>query len=643
MLGPLQVTVRDGDEEIEVPHWFEKPEVDWEAYESFPVFLTRVWEHLGLPSPTRAQLEIAHRLQFGYDSREAKILDAATIKRLLDEPREDIIRAFRGLGKSYVTAAFVIWCVARNPRDEKILVVSATSGKAKEFVAQVKGIMASLPMVRWLLQGDRETGAVRRDEAEQFDVSGASLSQSYSIAARGITGQITGSRATKLIADDIEIEKNSITEDARARIVNIIRSDFVPITKTEHGKGDIIFLGTPQTEESVYNVLVVEMGFRCMCIPVRFPSPDKLKNYTMMTTGRVPIDILAPYLRGLFDDGELSYGTPTDTRFDQDELIKIEAKGLSAFALQYMLDTSLSDAERYPLKLHDLIVMATNPTLAPRVVQWGPHNDRRNIIKDIPNMGFSGDYLMRPLFLSEEWAKYDGIMIYVDPSGRGKDETAWAVLAQMNGIIYVLWIDGVVGDPAEAQRLIALDAKKWGAKEVVVEPNYGQGIWVLAFQPILEKLYPGQCVVKESEWAKGQKEPRIIDTLEPALASHRIVINEAILRDDLKRDERAYSLMYQLTHITRERGALQHDDRVDSLAGGVAYFMQSLAADTRTAARAQKDAEMEQLTQAFEDSLNGERKLFSRRRASIDEVPVEVWTKKFDVPGWERRNLDLRP
>ena len=91
-------------------------------------------------------------------------------------------------------------------------------------------------MVSWLLDGTRESGATRRDMADQFDVAGGSLSQSYSVAARGITGQITGSRATLLIADDIEVERNSMTEDARQRIVRVIQNDFVPITKTEHGK-----------------------------------------------------------------------------------------------------------------------------------------------------------------------------------------------------------------------------------------------------------------------------------------------------------------------------------------------------------------------------------------------------------------------
>ncbi len=627
MLHPLTVTLDRDGELIEVPHWFDRPEEDWEAYESFPHFLALVWEHLGLPAPTQAQLEIAHRLQHGYDSHEAKTLSPEALKAIREGVREDIIRAFRGLGKSYVTATFAIWLLMRNPRDEKVLVVSATGGKAKEFVAQVKGIIASMPMCRWLLEGERESGAARRDEADQFDVSGASLAQSYSVKARGIDGQITGSRATTLIADDIEIPKNSKTEEGRANILRIIRSDFVPITKTEHGKGDILFLGTPQTEESVYNVLVIEMGFRCFCIPVRYPRAEKLANYTLMTAGRVPVDILAPYLRALFAAGKLGHYQTTDTRFTHDELLKIEGKGASSFALQYMLDTSLSDAERYPLKLHDLIVFSTNPEKAPRTVQWGPDSDRKNFIRDIPNMGFSGDYLLQPLFVDAEWVNYDQLMIYVDPAGRGKDETAWGVLGQVNGLIYLLDVQGEIGDPDTAMRRIALDAKKWRAREVIVEPNFGQGMWTVAFQPILQKVYPGKCSVRESEWAKGQKEVRIIDTLEPVLTSHRLIVNEAILREDLKTDDRAYSFMYQLTHITRERGALSHDDRLDAVAGGVAYYMASMGMDAVKAAAAQKMAEKEDLVERFEESLNGTGRLFRGRRSTLDEFDLEeVWS-----------------
>lgn len=612
MLNPLLL---EGE-----PHWKTTfpPEV-WGAYEDFRNFLYLAWQHLGLPEPTKAQYEIAHRLQHGVDTAEFdRGLEIAG-------PREDIIRCFRSLGKSYITSAYAIWRLMRNPRDEKILVVSATGSKSKEFVAQTKGICESMELVQWLLEGPRDNGATRRDMADQFDVAGGSLSQSYSVAARGITGQITGSRATLLIADDIEVERNSLTEEARQRIVRIIQSDFVPITKTEHGKGDIILLGTPQTEESVYNKLVTEMGFRCFTIPVRYPAADKRKNYLMTDnqTGR-EVDILAPYIARMFDTEEISYGSEIDSRFGNEELMKIESKGKASFALQYMLDTSLSDAERYPLRQHDLIVMALNTIKAPLTIQWGRHNDKHNYIKDISNLGFSGDHFLRPLFVDSDWDQYESKVLFVDPSGRGADETAWAVVGVLNGMMYVLQIGGYAADPADAMLKIAMDAKKYDVATVEVEPNYGQGMWVTAFQPILSNVWPGGCTVRESEWAKGQKEGRIIDTLEPVMSAHRLVIDEDLVRRESRLEDHRYSLLYQLTHITRDRGSLKHDDRLDALAGAVAHYQRSMAQNVNEAAQGVRDQKLQDEIEDFVEFMESGAKM--GRGVKRGGMRTEVWS-----------------
>lgn len=589
------------------PHWQSSfPEELWPAFEDFRNFLAIVWHHLGLPSPTEAQYEIAHRLQYGYDTAEAKLLPEDTRTSLFVNPREDVVRCFRGAGKSYITSAFAIWRLMRNPRDEKILVVSAAGSKAKEFVSQTKGIISSMPILTWLIEGAREKGAARRDQADQFDVSYSSMSQSYSVAARGITSQITGSRATLLIADDIEVEKNSLTEEARQRIIRVVQSDFVPITKTEHGKGDIILLGTPQTEESIYNVLVKAMQFRTFTIPVRYPSVDKLKNYVLRDeeTGE-DVNILAPYLTNKYDEGVLTHGQVTDQRFSHDEMVAIEAKGRATYALQYMLDTSLSDAERYPLRQQDLIVFSTNPVKAPLQVQWGRDSDKKNQIRDISNLGFSGDHFLRPLFADTEWEEYDGKVLFVDPSGRGKDETAWAIVASLNGIMYVLHVGGHKGDPAEAMQQIAMDAKRFAVNVVEVEPNYGQGLWVTSFGPILQKVWPGGCTVQESEWAKGHKEGRIIDTLEPVMTQHRLVVDEQLIRTDVKNPDHVYSLLYQMTHITRDRGSLKHDDRLDALAGAVAYWQKSMGQSVDEARQGVLDSRWEMEIEDFMEMSQG--------------------------------------
>lgn len=614
------------------PHWEVRfPEYLWPAYEDFRNFLCLAWDHLGLPAPTTAQLEIAHRLQYGADSIEWAAMEHVEQKLLQNRPRTDIIRCYRSLGKSYVTCCFVIWRLMRNPRDEKVLVVSATTDKAKEFVDMAKNLIWTMDeLCKWLLTGKREREAPRRDQSDQFDVAYASITQSYSVKARGINGQITGSRATLLVADDIEIPENSKTEEARATILRKVRSDFGPILETEHGTGDLIFLGTPQTEESVYNVLVAEMGFACFTIPVLWPDEKKRKNYLIkLESSGTEFDILAPYLWHLFHTEQLLAGELTDTRFDMEQVISFQSKGLAEFALQYMLDTSLSDAERYPLKQHDLIVFPANANKAPLTIQWGLDKDRKNLCK-YANVGFSGDYLIRPLFIDDEWREYESRVMFVDPAGRGKDETAWAIGGQLGGTIYGLHIGAHRGDPAEAMAMIAQDAKTWDVKLIEVEPNYAQGMWVPAFTPIMMRVWPhkdhremrggerlglkeavremGGCTIQESEWAKGQKETRIIGTLEPVLASHRFVLSEEVVEQDVKRalqNEKVYSLLYQLTHITHERGALKHDDRVEAVAGMVSIYTNAMMVDAQQARESVLDDEYEQELERFRELHEG--------------------------------------
>lgn len=211
-------------------------------YEDFKVFLKLVWALLGLPEPTPAQYRIADYLQGrNHDG---------SIRETPDTGRAEIIMAFRGIGKSFITAAFVLWRLLRDPYFEKILVVSASSGKAKEFVSQVKAILMAMPLLAHLRPREDQ-----RDQADRFDVNGASISQSPSLKAAGITGQIVGSRATLIVADDVEVVDNSKTEDARdglLRAVNEFDAIKVPAQlDPETGEvtrpaGDVIFLGTPR-------------------------------------------------------------------------------------------------------------------------------------------------------------------------------------------------------------------------------------------------------------------------------------------------------------------------------------------------------------------------------------------------------------
>src|SRR5690606_29282759 len=258
---------------------------------------------------------------------------------------------------------------------------------------------------------------------------------------------------------------------------------------------------------------------------------------------------------------------------------------------------------------------ATHHSQAPLLIQWGHHNDRRNVINDIPNLGFSGDHFLRPLVTSDDWRPYESKIMFVDPSGRGADETAWAIVGELAGTFYILHIGGLPGDPDTAMKQVAIDAKQWEVDLVEIEPNYAQGVWIEAFKPVLRAIWPNyKCGVRESEWAKGQKEARIIGTLEPAMAAHRIVINEAVVREEARKKDAAYSFLYQLTHITHERKSISHDDRLDAVAGAIGYYTRMLSQDVHEAGKAIRDQEF---LQELEDFAEMHSKGFQMGRSGI--------------------------
>ncbi|MDR5812028.1 phage terminase large subunit [Caballeronia sp. LZ033] len=585
------------------PWWWES---DDPVREEFRNLLFLVWEHMGLPAPTPAQYDIARFLQFGwagygvdadgaifdwYGDDEVEP-DRSGCTRLVEPSafREDIIEAFRGVGKSYATSAYVLWRLYRNPETEKVLVVSASGSKSKEFISMTKALLLTMDQFEHMRPRDDQ-----RDTAWSFDVNGSNISQSPSLKAVGITSQITGSRASLIVADDVESADNARTEEARERLLQKT-NEFAAIKVT--GGADVIFLGTPQTAESIYTKLIKQMGALGWILPARYPQADKRQSYVFQREGKSDWDALAPRAQRVDRDPSLQW-TPTDPeRFNEAELQTREAKGRSYFALQFQLDTSLSDAERYPLKLHDLVVMSCNSTKAPSEVQWGHDTGNKNKRTDLQNFGFTGDFWLGPLFIDPEWRPFEQAVLFVDPSGRGKDETAWAVVKTLNGKMYVVESGGVSGDPDTAMVAVATAAKRHKVHEILVEPNYAGNIWINAFEPKLSKVWPAEkpgdtagCSVKEAEWSRTQKEVRIIETLEPVMATHRLVVDESVAQDAV--------LMYQLTHITRERGCLSHDDRLDALAGAVAALANTLRVDEDQAVREMKEAEEDEMLEEF--------------------------------------------
>jgi hypothetical protein len=539
----------------------------------FRNFLYVVWKFLKLPDPTPIQYDIAHFLQHG--------------------PRRKGVEAFRGVGKSWITAAYVVWRLYCDPQ-LNILVVSASKTRADNFTTFCRLLIDGIPALHHLKPRPNQ-----RDSKISFDVGPAEPDQSPSVMSAGITGQITGMRADEIVPDDIEVPNNSATQMMREKLSESVK-EFDAILKPD---GKITFLGTPQTESSVYNALC-ERGYVFRIWPARYPDEKQRNNYG---------DKLAPMIRDAVEAKPSLAGRTTEPkRFTDIDLVEREASyGRAGFALQFMLDTRLSDADRYPLKLRDLIVCSLDPENAPEKLVWAAAPEW--IVSDLPNVGMGLDRMYRPVPLKDtNYLPYTQSVLVIDPAGRGKDETAWAVLKFLNGYIYLLDAGGFPpgsGYAAETLQALADKAKQFKVNKVIYEANFGDGMFGQLLKPVMAKTWP--CGMEEVKHSV-QKERRICDTLEPVMNSHRLVVSRDLVKRDFDstssyaaEDAQKYQLFYQLTRVTREKGALAQDDRLDALAMGVAYFAAAMATDVDKAVARGREAAMQAELRKFMKHTTG--------------------------------------
>lgn len=538
--------------------------------EDFVFFLFVLWKALSLPVPTRCQIDMSRKLAAG-------------------DNRRFILQAFRGIGKSFITCAFVVWKLWNNP-DLKFMIVSASKERADANSIFIKRIIDLMPQLQELKPKQGQ-----RDAVISFDVGPAKPDHSPSVKSVGITGQLTGSRADILIADDVEVPNNSATQAARDRLSELVK-EFDAILKPG---GTIIYLGTPQNEMTLYRELEGR-GYTTTIWPARYPRDKKdWQSYG---------DRLAPMLQAeLEEDPEAFYWRPTDeVRFDDTDLKERELSyGKAGFALQFMLNPNLSDAEKYPLKLRDLIVADLDPESSPMVYQWLPNPQNKR--EDVPNVGLMGDSYHTYQTVGSAFSSYTQKILVIDPSGRGKDETGYAVLYQLNGYIFAMEVGGMRGGYEDSTlESLAKIGRKWKVNEYAIEGNFGDGMYLELFKPVAARIHPAAVTEVKS---KGQKELRICDVLEPIMGSHRLIVNAAAIVQDYQSASDKdgvrnpiYSLFYQMTRIYRERGALAHDDRLDALAIGVQFFVESMAKDAN---KGEREVTEEWLEEQMENPRKG--------------------------------------
>ena len=569
--------------------------------EDFKLFLQALWQQLDLPSPTRAQYAIADYLQHG--------------------PKRLQIQAFRGVGKSWITGAFVLWTLFNNP-EKKIMIISASKERADNMSIFLQKLIIETPWLSHL----RPKSDDARWSRISFDVN-CSPHQAPSVKSVGITGQLTGSRADLMILDDIEVPGNSMTELMREKLLQLCTEAESILTPKEDSR--IMFLGTPQTTFTVYRKLA-ERAYKPFVWPARYPR--KVSQYE---------GLLAPQLVADIDNGAESWDVTDPDRFADNDLLEREAAmGRSNFLLQFMLDTSLSDAEKFPLKMADLVVTSVNPTTAPDSVVWC--SDPQNVIKDLPTVGLPGDYFYSPMQLQGEWSDYTETICSVDPSGRGSDETAAAFISQRNGFLYLHKMCAYRDGYSDTTLLdILRHCKQYKVSKLVIETNFGDGIVAELFKKHL--LQTKQAIDVEEVRANVRKEDRIIDALEPVLNQHRLIVDRSVIdwdyksnKDDPPEKRLLYMLFYQMSRMCREKGAVKHDDRIDALAQGVKYFTDCMSISAQEAVNQRKREDWNDMLRAsIEDpqgltnhlvlGLNAEQRQRARRNG---QTPVPNWVQR---------------
>jgi hypothetical protein len=551
----------------------------------FRVFLYLVWKHLGLPDPTPRQYEIAQYLQSG--------------------PHRKGILAFRGVGKSWITSAFVLWIIWNNP-ELKVLVVSASKERSDSFSIFTKRLLAEVDFLSHLAPNPRMGD---RDSNVAFDVRGCRPAHAPSVKSVGITGQIAGSRADYIVCDDVEVPNNSETASQREKLV--VRctelGGAVLTPEAQERGGGVTYLGTYQVEDSLYNKLE-DKGYTLRIWPAEMPE-DQSKYHGRLAPSVTTCDAAA--------------GTPLDPdRFDRSELLerKIEYGG-AGYALQFMLDTSIADENIHPLKCRDFIVMDVDVDVAPDYVVWS--GGEQQTLEYLPNVGLQGDRFQQPMKISDGFSPYQDTMMYIDPSGRGKDQTAYCILKFLNGIVFLYDWGAFQGGYEEATltklATLARDAK---CNSIIIEDNFGDGMYVELMRPVVARVIKFKdregdkregCHL-EGHRATGQKEVRAIETLEPVLAGHRMVIDSKLVKRITAAKDHSHDVeaalksgFFQMTRLTKERGCLKYDDWIDALSGGVRWWTEMMGLDVTKEAKVRKRERFEHELQKFVDGIKGTR------------------------------------
>lgn len=508
-------------------------------------------------------------------------------------PKKRMVQAQRGEAKTTIAALYCVWCLIQDPT-YRILVVSSGEDMSNDIAVLIIRLIEQWYLLCWLRP---DTSKGDRNSYEHYDVhySLRRVEKTASVSCVGIKANLPGKRADLILADDVESISNSNTQVMRDDLMNRTK-EFTAICTHGH----ILYLGTPQSRESIYKSLL-SRGFSIRIYPGRYPEPDRLERYLPGTLAPEIIEALeADPSLGTGGGLDGSRGKVTDPgRYTEEDLQDKELDyGPEGFDLQYMLDTTLTDEARTKIKIPDLVVYAGSYEEAPETLSYSA--EPRLLLKDsdVLTEPFKGYRVYSCAHASSTFGKYEYKIMEIDPAGNGGDEVAYACGGVFNSYVHLFSVGGLQGGMSKQNINTLIDlCVEFGITKIWVESNMGAGT---VEQLIIAELESRKIhdIAVEGYYNGTQKEKRIIDTVSPLTRRHKLIVHERAIQDDwmyckkyTPEKRMICSAFYQLANITYDRNSLAKDDRADAVAGMVRHLVGMIAVDDEKLQEKRDEAE----------------------------------------------------
>ena len=520
------------------------------------------------------------------------------------------ILAPRKIGKTHLVtitlALYRVFCDA----DHKVLIVSKSDEEAKSTLSVIGAWLKQVHFLKHLVPRKGQKKNKSRIEVS-IAKSGA---RQPTFGAIGVDGVLEGNRAHTIIADDVETDRNTITLYQRNSLDARVR-EFASILYPDRPgkKSEIVYVGTFHHEDSLY-LRLARRGYAMRSWPLCYPTHAQ-RSYILG---------LSPLIAQRIEAGAQPGEPILPSRLGTEHVAGMRQEGDRHFNMQHMLMFSGWSDSATPLSLKDFIVFSCPREKAPIHISYGTiSNHVSTALEDIPLADPDGDCFYGPMFVSppQEWAKYTGTKMFVDPAGKGADKVGVAVVSHLAGMLWIRYVDGLRGGygPENLHRLSDI-ALRHNVNQMYLEDNFGGGMFQALLQPVLSRYFtePGQSPDLPNGWKCSiescfntiNKSERIINALEIPLSSHRLVLDPSIAANK--------DLQYQIANISVSN-ELPHQDEADALAGCIRQWQHVLSMDPKIAAEHAKEMWLESAIKESEMMME-----MRARAAEPNWAPVEA-------------------